>query len=109
MPSPKSERRSKERVPARVSVTIQSPANASVTGFTRDLSMSGIFLYANSEILVGSMLEMVLMLPAELTAGEKRWVCCKASVIRVEPSGEGGRFGVAASINSMDALPEISG
>jgi PilZ domain-containing protein len=109
MPTPKSERRFVQRVPARVPVTIQSLANPSVTGFTRDLSMSGIFLYADAEILVGSDLEMVLMLPAELTDGEKRWVCCQASVIRVEPSGEDGRFGVAANIKTMAALPEILG
>jgi PilZ domain len=104
-----SERRTSQRVPAKLPVTIQSPAKASVTAVSRDLSMSGIFLYSDSEILVGSNLEMVLMLPAELTDGEKHWVCCQASVIRVEPSGEDGRFGVAASIRTMVALPEISG
>jgi hypothetical protein len=52
---------------------------------------------------------MVLMLPAQLTDGEKRWVCCQASVLRVEPGGEDGRFGVAASIRSIATLPEIQG
>jgi hypothetical protein len=109
MSTAKSERRSNKRVPTRVPVTIQSSANASVSGFTRDLSMSGIFLYADSEVLVGSNLEMVLMLPPELTNGEKRWVCCQASVIRVEAPGDNGHFGVAASIKTMEALPEILG
>jgi hypothetical protein len=109
MTTPKSDRRSNQRVPARVPITIQSPANPSVTGFTRDLSLSGIFLYADAEILVGSDLEMVLMLPAELTDGEKRWVCCQATVIRVEQGGEYGRFGVAANMKTMSALPQILG
>ena len=56
---------------------------------------------------MGSDLEMVLMLPAQLTDGEKRWVCCQASVIRVEAGGEDGHFGVAASIRSIATLPEI--
>jgi hypothetical protein len=109
MSQSKSERRSRERVPARVGVSIQSPKSRPDTGYTRDLSASGIFLYANSEIKVGSELEMVLMLPAQLTDGEKRWVCCQASVLRVEPGGEDGRFGVAASIRSIATLPEIPG
>jgi len=109
MPEPKSERRSSQRIPARLGVSIRSSPSQPATGYTRDLSTNGIFLYANSEILVGSDLEMVLMLPTQLTDGEKRWVCCRASVIRVEPGGEDGRFGVAASIRSIATLPEIGG
>jgi PilZ domain len=109
MPDPKSERRSGQRIPVRLGVSIRSSERQPSTAYTRDLSISGIFLYANSEILVGSELEMVLMLPTQLTDGEKRWVCCHASVIRVEPGGEDGRFGVAASIRSIASLPEIGG
>lgn len=109
MPEPKSERRSRQRMPVRLGVSIRSSQSQPATGYTRDLSTSGIFLYADSEILVGSELEMVLMLPPELTSGEKRWVCCQASVVRVEPGTDGGGFGVAASIRSMAALPDISG
>src|SRR5271155_1705577 len=107
MPGSKSERRSRQRVPVRLGVSIRSPEGQPATGYTRDLSTSGIFLYADSEILVGSELEMVLMLPTQLTNGEKRWVCCQASVVRVEPGGEDGRFGIAASIRSIATLPEI--
>ena len=109
MPEPKSDRRSRQRVPVRVGVSVRSRQSEPATGYTRDLSTSGIFLYADSEILVGSELEMVLMLPAQLTEGEKRWVCCQASVVRVEPGGEDGRFGVAARIRSIATLPEIPG
>lgn len=109
VPDPKPDRRSRERIPARLGVSIRSSQGQSATGHTRDLSASGIFLYVDSEILVGSELEMVLMFPPQLTSGEKRWVCCRASVVRVEPGGEGGGFGVAASIRSISTLPEISG
>jgi len=109
MSEAKSERRSRQRIPMRLGVSIRSSQSQPATGYTRDLSTSGIFLYADSEILVGSELEMVLMLPPELTSGEKRWVCCQASVIRVEPGAEGGGFGVAASIRSIATLPEITG
>src|SRR5271169_125234 len=107
MSDPSSDRRSRKRVPMRLGVSIRSQQGQPATGYTRDLSTGGIFLYADSEILVGSELEMVLMLPPELTSGEKSWVCCQASVIRVEPGGKGGGFGVAASIRSIVTLPEI--
>lgn len=109
MSETKSERRSRPRLPVRLGVSIRSSQSQPATGYTRDLSESGIFLYANSEIREGSDLEMVLLLPAQLTNGEKRWVCCQASVIRVEAGGTDGRFGVAASIRSMATLPEIEG
>jgi hypothetical protein len=54
----------------------------------------------------GSGIELVLMLPAELTGGVKSWVCCHARVLRVEP-GMGAGFGVAAAIERMDVLPEL--
>jgi hypothetical protein len=109
MPDIKSDRRSQKRMPVRLGVSIRSSQSPPATAYARDLSTSGIFLYSDSEILVGSELEMVLMLPTQLTAGEKRWVCCQASVIRVEPGREDGRFGVAASIRSIATLPEIPG
>jgi PilZ domain-containing protein len=104
----KPERRSRQRIPATVPVSIKNGAGAvSATGHTRDLSVSGIFLYTDSEIGKGTELELVLVLPPELTRGEKGWVCCRASVVRVEKGGSSGAFGVAASIDDIQMLPEI--
>jgi len=66
-----------------------------------------VFLYTNSAIAEGAELELVLVLPAELTFGERRWVCCQASVVRVENSAGVGNFGVAARIDRFEVLPEI--
>jgi hypothetical protein len=110
MPGQKPERRSRERVPARVPVTIKPrPGKIEANAYTRDLSLSGIFLYTDSQLSPGAELEMVLILPPELTQGERRWVCCQASVVRVEDSENGGDLGVAARIRSMEVLPEIPG
>jgi hypothetical protein len=68
-----------------------------------------VFLFTDSEVTEGSELELVLVLPPELTGGEKRWVCCQASVVRVECRGESGGYGVAASLRNLEALPEIWG
>ena len=128
MPDTKRERRSGRRLPVRVPVSIKTqpgktqlgktqpsetqPASIELgavdaSGFTRDLNRSGIFLYTDSRIVAGSELEMVLILPPELTHGVKQWVCCRASVVRVENNQDGGNFGVAASISSIEILPEI--
>ncbi len=108
MTDAKRERRSGPRIAARVPVAIKTKAGSVETsGFTRDLNQGGIFLYTDSRIIAGSELEMVLILPPELTQGTKQWVCCRASVVRVEDSEEGGDFGVAASIRSIEVLPEI--
>src|SRR6266567_3312865 len=101
MAEPKSERRTQKRLSLALPVTIKSEQGTiEASGCTRDLSSSGIFLYSDAHFSEGSALEM--------TGGEKRWVCCRASVVRVEASGE-QRCGVAARILSMEILPEISG
>jgi hypothetical protein len=109
MAESKSERRGQKRVAARVPVSIRAGGSTEAVGHTRDLSLSGIFLYTESKIQAGSMLEIVLVLPAELTQGEQRWMCCQASVIRVEEPSQGNGFGVAASIERMELLPELTG
>jgi hypothetical protein len=104
----KRERRSGPRVPVKVPVSVKTPQAIASNGVTRDLSTGGMFLYTDSRISEGSELEMVLILPPEITKSVQQWVCCRASVVRVEDSeGIDGSFGVAASIRSMEVLPEI--
>ncbi len=102
-----SDRRSRERVVTRLPVRVRSTrANAELSAQTRDVSTNGVFLYTESRMMEGSDVELVLILPPELTSGEKCWVCCHARVLRVE-QGPGKDFGVAAEIRRMDILPEI--
>jgi hypothetical protein len=108
MTQQKNDKRSRARVPVRLPVTIKAKdGSVQETATTRDLSSTGVFLYTNSAITEGAELELVLVLPAELTFGEKRWVCCQASVVRVENSAGVGNFGVAARIDRFEVLPEI--
>src|SRR5215472_19245386 len=108
MPStkPDGERRSGTRIPARVSTQVRTPQGAALTAETRDVSANGIFLYTNSKMERGTEVELVLILPPELTSGEKCWVCCQATVVRVEEKGSD--YGVAAQIRRMDILPEVA-
>lgn len=108
MSEKKVERRSGQRVAVRVPVAISSAQNdLQAVGHTRDLSSNGIFFYTASPIQKGNEVEMVLILPPELTSGEKRWVCCQATVVRVENNADGSERGVAAMVQKMEFLPEI--
>lgn len=107
MASGKPEERSLPRLPVRVQVSVRSAQGEASTGLTRDLSRNGVFFYTDLKIHEGSDLEIVLMLPPELTQGEKSWVCCRASVVRVEEAAGSGQLGVAANIRNIATLPEI--
>ena len=100
------ERRSGTRIPARVSTRVRTAEGANHTAQTRDVSANGVFLYTNSKMEKGTDVELVLILPPELTSGEKCWVCCQATIVRVEENG--ADFGVAAQIRRMDILPEAT-
>jgi hypothetical protein len=99
------ERRSGKRIVARVAAQVRSQGAQHVAE-TRDVSTNGIFLYTKSHMKKGTEVELVLILPPELTSGEKCWVCCQATIVRVEQSAHG--FGVAAKIRRMDVLPEVA-
>ena len=104
----KNDRRTQGRVAASLPVRVRGgPGTSELTAQTRDVSTNGVFLYTKSRMVEGSDVELVLILPPELTAGEKCWVCCHARVLRVE-EGPGKDFGVAAEIRRMDILPEIA-
>jgi len=99
------ERRSPQRVPVRVPVKVRHEG-CEHAGLTRDLSSSGIFLYSESKVKAGSKLELVIMLPPGLGVGPGGWTLCQASVVRVQESGKG--VGVAATLDRIEMLPEIS-
>jgi len=100
------ERRSGTRYATRVPTRVRTAKGLDHSAQTRDVSANGIFLYTKSHIETGSEVELVLILPPELTSGEKCWVCCQATVVRVEQDGQ--EFGVAAQIRRMDILPEVT-
>jgi hypothetical protein len=99
-----SERRAGTRVPARVPTLVRTAQGADHGAQTRDVSANGIFLYTKSRLEKGTEVELVLTLPPELTSGQKCWVCCQATIVRVEEEGE--EFGIAAQIRRMDIMPE---
>lgn len=100
------ERRAGTRIAARIPARLRTGNGADQSAQTRDVSANGVFLYTKSRMQQGSDVELVLILPPELTSGEKCWVCCQATIVRVEE--EGSEFGIAAQIRRMDILPEVA-
>ena len=101
------ERRSQTRKPVRVPVKVRQPDGSERQALTRNLSSTGIFLYSDTGLQVGSKLELVIMLPPGLGMGPGGWTLCQASVVRVE-EGTGRGVGVAATLDRIELLPEIS-
>jgi hypothetical protein len=104
----KSDRRARQRFPVNVPVSVRT-GNGGIQEATetRDLSTAGVFVYTNARMQEGSELELILVLPPEITFSDRRWVCCQASVVRVEENAGQGNYGVAAVIKRFDVLPEI--
>ncbi len=107
MPTERSERRSRHRKPVQVPVKVRQSDGTETAGLTRDLSSNGVFLYSESGLEAGSKLELVVMLPPGLGVGPGGWTLCEASVVRVE-HGDGKGVGVAATLDRIELLPEIS-
>lgn len=100
------ERRSGTRIATRVPTRVRTSEGTDQTAQTRDVSANGVYLYSKTRMEQGTDVELVLILPPELTSGEKCWVCCQATIVRVEENGSS--FGVAAQIRRMDILPEVA-
>ncbi len=100
------DRRSGTRIATRVPTRVRTTEGSDHSAQTRDVSANGIYLYTKSRMEQGTDVELVLILPPELTSGQKCWVCCQATIVRVEENGSD--FGLAAQIRRMDILPEMT-
>jgi hypothetical protein len=107
MAKPKQEKRGTARV------SWQLPASVSFRGFGRtqveikDISSRGLFFFTQAKVEENSKLEIVLMMPPELQQFNSQWVCCQATVVRVEEDKPNQKIGVAAVIDRCEALPQI--
>lgn len=106
------ERRRQHRIPVGAPVKIRSKGGngSEQSGLTRDLSTSGVFLYSESALEAGAKLELVIMFPPGLGLGPGGWTLCEASVVRIEEEEEsdGKRVGVAATLDRIELLPELT-
>ena len=107
MVSPQPEKRSAPRKAVKVPAKLHSGSDA-IPAEALNLSQSGIFLECATSVTEGSPVDIVMMLPKEITGDAAKWVCCHATVHRVENSRPGGRYGVAATVEKIQAMPELT-
>ena len=108
MSTPETERRRSKRFPMELPVRVMPQDGVEQKCATRDISAGGVFFYCDLRIVQGSPIELVMMLPPEVTGGEKQWVCCHGRVARVEEGSADGQRGVAVKVARLAFLPEIS-
>lgn len=86
-------------------------------GFTQDLSSRGVFFFTDAPLQEGSVVEITLRMPSEITLGENMPVRCRGRVLRVikpassnlEPSTlthAETKIGVAVRLEGYEYLPE---
>jgi hypothetical protein len=107
MATPQQEKRSSPRHHAKLPAKLHTPESHELVE-TRDLSQSGIFLECATKVAEGSAVDIVMILPKEITGDVSKWVCCKATVKRVEENVAGNRYGVAAVVDRIQAMPELT-
>jgi len=112
------ERRVGQRFPFLIPVSLRQPADCTASvGFTQDLSSRGVFFFCDASLAVGSLIELTLRMPSEITLGESMPVRCKGRVLRIvrpvapsviapAASTAEGKVGVAARLEEYEYLPE---
>jgi hypothetical protein len=107
MSKPKREKRATKRVRWQLPASVSSESSGRAPAELRDISSRGLFFFTQSSVVENSKLEIVLMMPPELQPHGHQWVCCQATVVRVEQDKSNRKLGVAAVINRCEALPQI--
>ena len=98
------ERRSGQRFPYQIPVLLRVPAESRTgTGCTQDLSSRGALVWTDFPLKEGTAVEMVLVMPSEITLGEDMNVCCHAHVMRLERV-EGSKPAVAIKIERYEFM-----
>lgn len=103
---PQSDRRKAERHALKLPALVKQGGRgrrATATITTQDISSGGVFFFAGRQVKKGSDIDLILVMPPGVKRFAGRWVCCRATVVRVERKRR--QFGVAAKIGRCEALP----
>jgi len=102
------DRRSTARVQKRTAVKARNPKTGEEdeAAEIRDLSERGLFVFTSLPMQPDTDLELVLMLPNEITKDGSKLVCCHGRVVRVEKSSK-KRTGIAVAIERIEPMPQV--
>src|SRR6266576_3580385 len=103
------ERRVARRYDLSLPIIVRVPAERALDsqqGKTRDISTRGLYFVVDQNLESGSLLDLTMTLPAEITHGSEVFVRAMGKVVRVERRMEDGsaRMGVAAVIERYDIV-----
>lgn len=99
------ERRVAHRFDCHVPVAIRDVnCGTEMTGCTDNLSMRGAYFYTESPLSEGTLIEMTLTLPSEITLSEEMRVRCLARVLRTTPEDVKKKAGTAVHFESYEYL-----
>src|SRR5258708_8193953 len=106
MAQPQSEQRATRRFPLDLAISVKLPDHGrrELSGHTRDVSSRGVFMYVDTELVAGSLIEFVMTLPPDITLAEPIRVHCAGKVLRVDKTARDQ--GVAVAIEKYDFVHE---
>jgi hypothetical protein len=107
MAMPNEEKRAVPRVPWQLPASVSFHGSRRAQVELKDISSRGLFFFSQAKVEENSKLEIVLMMPPELQQLGGQWVCCQATVVRVEEDKPQQKVGVAAVIDRCEALPQV--
>lgn len=104
------ERRSRQRFEFQIPVTLRvNGTDCDEPGFTQDLSAKGAFLLTDCQVDVGTLVELTLMMPSEITLTESMRVRCRGKVLRVvHRDAVKNKVGVAVELLGYEYLPSLA-
>jgi len=98
------ERRSETRVVLKTPVRIRL-GKGEISCHTRNISRSGLLLECLTELVTDPIIQIEVLVPAELLNGQEKWVQGKAEIRRVHLLNEPKRFAIAARFLDVQLWP----
>jgi PilZ domain len=98
------ERRSAQRFPYQVPVVLKFPGQTNGAGFTQDLSARGAMIWTDFPVSEGQVVEMTLVMPAEITLTEEMTLRCRARVLRRQSLEADRRAAIALRFEHYEFL-----
>jgi hypothetical protein len=105
---PETERRRSMRFQMELPITVKMQDGADRKCVTRDVSAGGVFFFCDFGLTQNSPIQLVMILPPEITGAERQWVCCHGRVVRVMEDSASGQHGIAVKVERFEMLPEIA-
>lgn len=104
------ERRAGQRFDFQVPVAVRvTGTNREGYGFTQNLSAKGLTLCTDLSLAEADILEVTLVMPAEITMSENMRLRCRGRVLRVVSSGVAAKCFASVHLDQYEYLPEDAG